>query len=394
MGSRVKSWFARARALVYTAAAVALLAAGSASAAPVCVPGGPWTASWGTATDHAQAVGPWSNQTLRMVAHTSEGGSQVRIHLTDEFATSTAVFAHVSVAQQLDGAVSGPPAAVTFGGLDAVTIAAGADVVSDAVAFPTTPGERLLVSVYIPASTSITSAPMHTYAGETEYNIVGVDGTMMTSPPVSNSFNFTSYVAGVDVDATSADTVVAIGDSITDLADVPNDADVRWTDYLGRRTGLAIVNEGISGNWVTNGSGTGPSVTARFQHDALNIPGVRTVIIAAGINDLRNGVSAATLESAVAALVASGHAAGVRVLVATITPCAGDSQCTSSFETQRQAYNTWVRAGSSGADAVVDFDSAVGNGAALNPIYSTNSPLHPNSAGMLAMANAIDVSKL
>lgn len=383
------------RRLLYLLAAVLLLASpASAASAPVCVPGGPWTASWGTSTDHAQAVGPWSGMTLRMVAHTSAGGSQVRIHLSDEFATSAAVFSHVSVAQQIDGAVSSTPTAVTFGGSDAVTIPAGTDAVSDAVAFPTTPGERLLVSVYIPSSASITSAPMHTYAGETEYNIVGTDGTMMTRPPVTNTFGFTSYVAGVDVDATTATTVVAIGDSITDLADVPNDADVRWTDYLGRRTGLAVVNSGISGNWVTGTSGTGPSVTARLQHDALNIPGVRTVIIAAGINDLRGGVSAVTLEAAVAALVASGHAAGVRVLVATITPCAGDSQCTSSFETQRQAYNTWERAGSSGADGGVDFDSAVGNGAALASMYSTSSPLHPNASGMLAMAGVVDVTKL
>lgn len=385
----------RARlALLGAVLAASLFGSSAAASAPVCVPGGPWTASWGTSTDHAQAVGPWSGMTLRMVAHTSAGGSQVRVHLSDEFASSAAVFSHVSVAQQIDGGVSAAPTAVTFGGSDAVTIPAGTDAVSDAVAFPTTPGERLLVSVYIPSSASITSAPMHTYAGETEYSVVGVDGTMMTRPPVTNTFGFTSYVAGVDVDAATAATVVAIGDSITDLADVPTDSDTRWTDYLARRTGLAVINAGISGNWVTNGSGTGPSVTARFQHDALGIPGMRTVIIAAGINDLRGGVSAATLEAAVAALVASGHAAGVRVLVATITPCAGDSQCTPAFETQRTAYNAWVRAGSSGADGVVDFDSAVGNGSSLASMYSTSSPLHPNAAGMLAMANVIDVSRL
>lgn len=382
--------------LAWAALAAAVIASSPATAgtSPVCALGGPWTATWGTSTDHAQAVGPWSNMTLRMVAHTSEGGSQLRIHLSDEFATSAATFSHVSVAQQIDGAVSGAPTAVTFGGSDAVTIPAGADVVSDAIAFPTTPGERLLVSVYIPSSASITSAPMHTWAGETEYNIVGVDGTMMTSPPVNNSFTFSGYLAGVDVDSTAADTVVAIGDSITDLADVPNDADARWTDYLSRRTGLGVVNAGISGNWVTGTSGTGPSVTARWQHDVLGITGIRTAIIAAGINDLRNGVSASVLEQAVASLVVSGHAAGIRVLVATITPCAGDSQCTSGFETQRQAYNMWIRSGASGADGVVDFDAAVGNGAALSPVYSTSSHLHPNSAGMLAMANVIDPSKL
>lgn len=386
------------RKFLYMVAAMMLLLAGPASAvsAPVCVAGtGPWTQTWATSTVSASAVGPWSNMTLRMVAHTSIGGSQVRIHLSNEFATSTVTFGHVSVAQQLDGAIAAAaPTSVTFAGATSVTLAPGAEVASDAVSFPTTPGERLLVSVFLPPGDGVTSAPVHTYAGETEFNIVNTDGSMMTSPPVNNTFGFSSYLAGVDVDSSSANTVVAIGDSITDLADVPNDADTRWTDYLAHRTGLAVVNEGISGNWVTNGSGTGQSVTARFQHDVVGVTGVRSVIDAGGINDLRAGVSVATLESAQASLVASAHAAGIRILMSTITPCAGDPACTSGFESARQAYNAWVLAGSSGADAVVNFASAVGNGAALAGMYTTNSPLHPNSAGMLAMANAVDPSQL
>lgn len=397
MGSRViLKRPARLWALLRLAVVIALLAAGSASATTqVCVPGGPFTRTWSTSTVNASAVGPWSNMTLRLVAHTSAGGSQLRIHLSNEFASSTVMFGHVSVGQQRNGAITAAaPTAVTFGGATSVTLAPGAETVSDAMPFPTTAGERLLVSLYLPPSDSVTSAPVHTYAGETEYNIVGQDGSMMQTPPVNNSFGFTSYLDGVDVDSTSAETVVAIGDSITDLADVPTDSDTRWPDYLAPRTGLAVVNAGISGNWVTSGPGTGPSITARFQHDVLGVPGVRSVIDAGGINDLRGGLSASALEAAQASLVSSAHAAGIKVLLSTITPCAGDSLCNSAFETQRLAYNAWVRAGSSGADAVADFDAAVGNGASLASMYSTSSPLHPNAAGMLSMANVIDVSKL
>jgi lysophospholipase L1-like esterase len=237
---------------------------------------------------------------------------------------------------------------------------------------------------------------VHTYSGETEYNIVGSDATMAPAPAVTNTFGFSAVIAGLDVDASSAQTVVAAGDSITDLADVPQDSDTRWPDYLARRTGLAVVNAGIAGNWVTQDKGTagGPSLVNRWSHDVLNVPGVRSVIDEGGINDLRGGVSAATLESAQAGLIASAHAAGIRVLLSTITPCSGDSQCTSAFETQRLAYNAWARSGASGADGVADFDSAVANGAALAGMYSSGSPLHPNAAGMLSMANVIDVSRL
>lgn len=388
----------RLPAVLRVTAAVALLAAGSASATTqVCVPGGPWTQTWATSTDHGQSVGPWSNQTLRMVEHTSVGGSQLRLHLSAQYASGPVTLAHVSVAQQLDGAATvGSPMVVTFGGGTSVTIAAGAETVSDAVAFPTTGGERLLVSLYFPSSAPASSVAVHTYSGETEYNIVGTDATMAPNPGVSNTFGFTAVIAGLDVDVSSAQTVVAAGDSLTDLADLPQDSDTRWPDYLARRTGLAVTNEGISGNWVTadRGSAGGPSLQNRWQHDVLGVPGVRSVIDEGGINDLRGGVSAGTLESAQSSLIASAHAAGIRVLLSTITPCSGDSQCTGGFETQRQAYNSWVRSGVSGADGVADFDSAVANGAALNSIYSSGSPLHPNPAGMESMANVVDTSKL
>lgn len=386
------------RKLLYLGFA-AVLAAGPASAgtAAPCVPGGPFTATGAFAPDHGQSVGPWSALTLRMVAHTSIGGSQLRVDLTNEFDASPVTFAHVSVARQLNGAQSaGGPAAVTFGGAMSVTLAAGADVSSDAVAFPTTPGERLLVSLYIPASESVTSANLHTYSGETEYAIGGADATMAPDPAVSNTFTFTSFLNAVDVDAASAQTVVAVGDSITDLADVPQDSDTRWPDYLARRTGLAVVDQGVSGNRVMAdmGASGGPSLQHRWSHDVLGVAGVRTVIDEGGINDLRAGAAASALESAQAALVASAHAAGLRVLLSTITPCAGDPLCNSAFESQRLVYNAWVRAGGSGADGVADFDAAVASGASLNPVYSTNSRLHPNAAGMESMAAVIDVAAL
>jgi lysophospholipase L1-like esterase len=384
------------RKLFYMVAA-AMLAVPASADASVHATSSPWTQTWNAAIDHGVPVGPWTNQTLRMEETTSIGGTQLRIDLSNEFSTSPVTFAHVSVAQQLNGAkTAATPIAATFGGNTAVTLAAGAETTSDAVSFPTTPGERLLVSLYIPSTVSVPNANAHTYSNETEYNIVNQDGSMATNPPVNNVFGFTSYLNGLDVDAAAPQTVVAAGDSITDTGGTPIDTDTRWINYLGRRTGFAVVNEGISGNQVMQdlGAGGGPSLQHRWQHDVLNVPGVRTVIDEGGINDLRAGASAASLETAQQGLVNSAHTAGLRILLSTITPCSGASLCTPAFETQRQAYNAWVRAGTSGADAVVDFDAAVGAGAALNPMYDDGGHIHPNSAGMQSMGNAINTSQL
>jgi lysophospholipase L1-like esterase len=381
--------------------ALAVSAPAAATSGQICAPAGPWTQTGGYAIDHGMPVGSggtgWSNMTLREEVSVSAGGAQLRLHLSNEFASNAVTLAHVSVAPQLNGAqTAAAPTALTFGGSTSVTMAAGAEATSDPLAYATTPGERLLISLYLPTSSAVQTANSHSYANETAFNIVGQDATMEINPPVNNTFTFESYIAGIEADSSSAQTVVVIGDSITDTGGTPADSDARWSDYLARRSGLAVINEGISGNQVLAdlGSAGGPSLQHRWAHDALGITGVRTIIDADGINDLRAGVTATALESAQASLVASAHAAGLRILLATITPCTGAALCTAAEETQRQAYNTWVRGGSSGADGDVDPDAAVGAGSALAAMYDDGGHIHPNMAGMLAMASAVDTAKL
>lgn len=359
-----------------------------------------YTSTWNTAPAYAPTLGPWANQTLRMVARTSLGGTQLRLHLTDVYSSQPAQIGHVTIGTQLNGptTVETTPTAVTFGGSEAVTIPAGGEAVSDPVVFTVAPGTRLLISIFIPAGANLTQAPRHDFADATEYNYVGGDVSAAQSFTPSNTFGFTTLLNGLDVSTTGAQGVVAVGDSITDGVGTGADTDTRWPNYLAGRVaaaGLAVIDQGISGNWVTQDQGaSGPSLQSRWQHDVLNQPGVRTIIDADGINDLRGNVSAATLEAAQASLVASAHSANLRILLSTITPCAGDSKCTAPVETQRQAYNTWVRAGSSGADGYVDFDAAIAAGTAIAPAYDSGDHLHPNSAGAAVMANAINLSLL
>lgn len=386
-----------------TAAAFLLCVATAAATAPGAsssAAGSGWTSSWSGGLAYAPSLGPWNDQTLRMVARVSAAGSQIRIRLSDAFSSQPAQIGHVTVGTQLNGGttVEAVPLTVTFGGAQAVTVPAGGVVASDPVAMVVAPNTRLLVSVYIVSGANLGQTTRHDFAGETNFNHNGGDVSGAQYYPTSNTFTFTTLLDGIDVDAAAPSTVVAVGDSITDGLATMGDTDTRWPNYLAARlapSGLAVVNEGIGGNQVTSDQGaSGQSLLNRWQRDVLAQPGVRTVIDADGINDLRAGVSAAALESAQSSLVASAHAAGLRILLSTITPCGGEWRCTSAVETQRQAYNTWVLAGGSGADGVADFDAAIDTGGYIKPIYDSGDHLHPNSAGAAALANVIDVSKL
>ncbi|MEO3861833.1 hypothetical protein [Acrocarpospora sp. B8E8] len=65
------------------------------------------------------------------------------------------------------------------------------------------------------------------------------------------------------------------------------------------------------------------------------------------------------------------------------------------METHRVAYNNWARGAGSGCDSFVDFDAATrdpGNPQRLLPAYDPGDHLHPNDAGLQAMANAVDLN--
>ncbi|MEZ0114576.1 lysophospholipase L1-like esterase [Catenulispora sp. EB89] len=370
-----------------------------------------FTGTWATSQPSTVANNPaWQNQTLRMVARTSLGGDQIRVDLSDAGMAGAATFGHVTVGvQQNGGTTTATPVTVTFnGGSRSVTVPAGGKVASDPVAMPVTPGTRLLVSIYVPSSAPISTAPSNTYALQTEYNANGVDASGDQFFPTTNTFGFTTFLAGVDVDSAAKSTVVAIGDSITAAMGTPGNSDTAWTDYLAARTGqvgLGMVNVGETGDQVIADQPGNPSVTTRWTRDVLDIPGARTVIEEGGINDLRAGVTAAQLEAAQIKLAASAHNAGLKFLLTTLTPCGGvggtgTESCNSAFETQRLAYNSWVRGGAGGiADGYSDFDAALGgysnNGVGiLNSTYDSGDHIHPNIQGNAVMADLVPVGKL
>ncbi|MFF2847506.1 GDSL-type esterase/lipase family protein [Streptomyces sp. NPDC058001] len=82
------------------------------------------------------------------------------------------------------------------------------------------------------------------------------------------------------------------GDSLVDGTGSRPDTDSRFTDMLARRLMAAgrpraVLKQGLGGSRLTLDSPwLGDRATARFDRDALAQPGVSTVIVLAGINDI------------------------------------------------------------------------------------------------------------
>jgi lysophospholipase L1-like esterase len=380
--------------------------------------GDTWVATWG-----ASPVAPlpanttntgFTNQTVRLIVHTSLGGNEVRVRLSNAFGTESLAIgaAHVALRSMNAGIVSGTDRALTFSGSNSVTIPPGALVVSDSVKLDVPALADLAVSLYLPGPTG--QATWHAAAFSTNYISKAGDFTGAADLPVDHTVTSWFYLTDVEVKS-SKDTlaIVTFGDSITDGTRSTPDTNHRWPNLLAERLAehhikLSVVDEGIAGNRVLHDF-VGPNALARFDRDVLAQPGVGYVTVLLGINDIGDigrlpavaqpgrspqPVSADEIIAGHRQMITRAHEHGLKILGCTLTPFEGAAYFSAEGETKRQAVNKFIRAGGA-YDAVIDFDAVVRDPAhpeRFLGMYDSGDHLHPNDAGYKAMADAIDLS--
>jgi lysophospholipase L1-like esterase len=392
----------RSRLVLVPLAGLALASTAQVAGLPSAhAAGAAFRTAWSTSMSDGSTVSG-SNYTCRFVARSTVSGDAVEVRLSNALGGAPLTIDHVSVGLRSSGeSLAAAPVGVTFGGAAAVTIAAGADVVSDSAALAVTDGQDVAVSVFV----SSANVPLSYHAlslernGCTDRGGAAGDHTLDQSGAAFTTVtNFDWWLDAVAVHTASATgTVVALGDSITDGYCTGVDAHQRWTDVLaGRLAGsLGVANEGISGNRLS-ADGAGPSALHRLQRDVLSVPGVTTVVVYEGTNDIGSGIDASTVLSSMQSIVSQAHAAGLRVVGATIIPRAGSVLWTPVMEAYRQQVNLTIRQGTV-FDSFVDFDQVTALGGAapiMDPRLDCGDHVHPNVAGLAAMGNAVPLSML
>jgi lysophospholipase L1-like esterase len=387
----------------------------------------PWTGTWSVAPQQTSIDASFNNltqQTLRQILHSSIGGSAARVQISNAFGQKPLVVNDVHLAKAVvnsDGSptsatVAGTDVAVTFNGSATVSIPAGQTVASDPVGMTLAAETDVMVSMYFPQGVDSANSTFHQEGGQNGMFLANGDSSASATFSAYSTFSSYFYLTNLDVqNANAAGAVVTLGASITDGINSSFNANDRWTNHLATRlnqSGLTVgvLNKGISGNDLLR-DGAGQSAENRFARDVLAQSNVKWVIFSDDpINDLSGSGTPPSYDSlltGVQSLMQQAHANGLKFYCSTLTPNGGRpaDQWSPAAETIREQLNAYYLSANSGCDGIVDQDTATHdptNPTQYRPAFNTQNPdgtpgpgtgdfLHPNDAGMQAIANSVDL---
>ncbi|MER6439867.1 SGNH/GDSL hydrolase family protein [Streptomyces sp. NPDC001185] len=344
-------------------------------------------------------------QSLRQVVRIGAGGGRVRIRLSHAYGTSPLRIAGATVARAGEGAAVRPGSLrrLTFAGAAGARIPARGQIVSDPAELALEPLESITVTLHLDEVTG--PATFHAQAFTTSYRGAGDRLGDLGGDGFGETTESWYFLSAVEVDADREDGVALFGDSVTDGFGSTPGADRRWSDALAERTGRSVLNAGIGGNLLLNDSAWyGEKGIARLRRDVLEQPGVRTLVVLHGLNDI--GFSEATgqptyrpapvlaaddLVAGHRELIRQARGRGLRVIGATLLPFAGSDHWGERAARVSHEVNDWIR-GSGEWDAVVDLHRALTGPAdpdRLRGAYDFGDHLHPNDAGIAVMADEV-----
>ena len=359
-----------------------------------------WTTVWSQSHTNIKTVTlQYRNRTMWLTVPVPLNGDSIRLRISNrEGCTKLRIR---QAALWLEGERRHP---LTFRGRESLALDMGEEAYSDDLPIAVSAGRLVSVAVAFEGHpTSGNCIAAHVQCSK--------NGNFVYAPQmdISRRSFMDSYwgnlpgipaVAAVEVRTEERpDVIVCFGDSITQQSTwtVPLE---RMLQARGRKS--IVLNAGIGGNRLLLGPPEpalqvfGPAAMERFARDVLQIPGVTSVILALGTNDIGwirkpEDIAAAGAEPVFAGLKTLAdlaHRHRLQVYGATLTPRVGSWDYSPEQEAERLKLNSLIREADC-FDRVMDFAGAIadtGDSAIMAPHCDSGDHLHPSALGGYQMA--------
>ena len=341
-----------------------------------------------------------SNNTLRQIIHISSSAEKIRIKLSNKLGQTDLEIKSITIAdsksQNTGEILESTLTPITFEGKNEIIIPRETEIYSDIFSYKLKSLSEITISIYfglVPKEFTGHEASM-TDSFIEEGN--KVNNTVFSTRNKVSHYYFISLIEIIS--STKKSTVVCFGDSITDGLGSTNNRHNRYPDLLAMKlklnketSDLSVVDEGITSTKVTTEG------IERYNHDVLEIKGVKYIIMLYGVNDI-NWIDSESEEiiSVYKKIINLAHKNNLYIYGCTILPYGRNEIWTEKREKVRKEVNEWIRNTKSeegGFDAIFDFDAYIKDPkdeTILYKKYDCGDGIHPSPTGYQRMVQAID----
>ncbi|RDH35054.1 SGNH hydrolase [Aspergillus welwitschiae] len=364
------------------------------------------------------------NTTLRQTLRLTQPASTIRLRFSNAFGSTDLPITSVAISLPPNntlGSASIIPDTTTpisFDGDTSILVPAGSLIVSDPITLPKQASTTLTVDLYLESGQNGTDITSHPGSRTTSWmgfgDLVGEDSIVGGDVVGVEHWYFISTIEALLPETYHGCAI--IGDSITDGRGSDTNENNRWPDLLlpylhnnPQTNTLSLLNQAAGGNRLLH-DGLGPNTLSRIDRDVLSHSRITHAIVFEGVNDIGTASTSPTAQQIVGdriimsyrQIITRLHAAGIKVIGATITPFGTPSNSSvvqpysdPERERTRQRVNKWIR--ESGVfDGVADFDKVArrDDGAGkdlLKAEFDSGDHLHLNPRGYEALARSFPV---
>ena len=342
------------------------------------------------------------DNSLRQIIRVSAGGERIRIKFSNIIGRSPLEIKKACIADMISETEINTKTSkcLNFNGKNSILIGPKEEIYSDTILYPLKTFSKIAITIYLGKVPKELSG--HDFSLTYSYVEKG-NRVNKRKFPEKNRIDHWYFISALEISSDTPKKVIAcFGDSITDGVIMKKNYRDNYPAILfsklyieNKMTDISVVNAGINADILYIRG------LKRYEHDVLDIKGIKYIIVLMGVNDINvKNTTAQKVIYAYKQLIKKAHEKKILIYGATIMPFSRYNHkkylWNLNKEKHRNDANRWIKKTkprNGGFDAFFDFDKFVKdplNSTSLGPFADSGDGIHPSTGGYKKMVESIN----